>query len=309
MAVSAVAKGINFAELGARLSGVKSSASSSSHQRSGLLLVLDLHGLLVERIANQEWSKRREAQTLCNYAFTQKNHFVWTRPHVETFLEFAYCRHDIAVWSSAQPHTITGLLNGLSDHFEMRPSLRSRLQFVWDRSKCRLDPDSGPYATLKHMHDFWDFPGFDDRYSSKNTLLLDDSETKLRHCPLSGLLVPEYKAGILGERYSRDDTLLWVLLYVEYLLTEANLVSPEPGTMDIASIREQCISLEDFILAGELEARKSTSKKESNENQSLAWAFVPDLDEETVSSLREECLPNMSVPAPVSPSSPASSST
>lgn len=283
--------GINFLELGSRLSPLISAAKSGNTQavqRSGLVVVLDMHGLLVERIPRKEKARLAEARKYRSSWQSQRNHIVWLRPHVRVFLDLAYMRHDIAVWSSAQAETVDRLLEDLSNELKMTPSMRSRMQFIWHRKMCKPDLESGRFATLKYLKDLWDWRGFGNRYSSKNTLLLDDSATKYRHFPNSGIPAPEYKAEIIKERYNNDDTLIWILLYLEYLLEEAKKESTKPDSFDIAGVRAHCLGLEDFIMAGELEARNRTNLKERRKAKSLAYVFLQEKGETAATSQLEQ---------------------
>lgn len=271
---------INFGELGRRLSTALSRATDSTSPppaRSGLLVVLDLHGVVVERIKREEKQQIAFARTQRNAWKKGKYHETWLRPHLQTFLDMVCARHNVAVWSSAQRRTIEELLGGVSGHFDIKPALKEKLDFIWDRPKCRPDEQKGGYATLKYMQDLWGDEGFGGRYSCKNTILLDDTISKFRDFPQSGVVVPEYCAERLQERYNSDDTLLWVLLYLEYVLEESGKLSEVDGEFDVAGSRANCMSLEDFTLAGRLAARKVvTTRRERKKLKSLAYVFLRD---------------------------------
>lgn len=271
---------INFGRLGSRLSAACAASADATSQpgvRSGILVVLDLHGVLVERIKRAE--KRR-----VDFATKKRNpwrfnyrHATWLRPHLRAFLDMVSARHDVAVWSSAQSRTILQLLDNVSGHFDMQPPFKERLRFIWDRPRCRADVERGGHATLKYLPDLWDDVDCAGHYSCKNTLLLDDSSTKFRDFPDSGVLVPEYNADKLQEFYNSDDTLLWVLLYIEYLLEESYKMNDAAGGFDFSASRANCLSLEDFTLAGKLEARRLvTNRKQRKRLKSLAYVFLGD---------------------------------
>lgn len=270
---------INFRALGSRLTSALSSATSplpTEAHRSGLLVVLDLHGVLAERIPKREKSRLAAARSQRSHWHSLKNYYVWLRPHVKLFVELASARHDVAVWSSALPHTIKDLLRKISIECRLEPPAAKRMQFIWDRSCCDKDEEKGGYATLKRLDRLWRDAKLRERYTPENTLLLDDSESKLRQFTHSAILVPEYNVEKLKERYNSDDTLLWLLLYIEYLLQEATLASSLGSSFNICSHRERCMTLQDFIISGELAARQEQGEGDALASGSLALVHLQD---------------------------------
>lgn len=53
-----------------------------------------------------------------------------------------------------------------------------------------------------------------------NTLIIDDSPTKVVRDPSNAVIVPEYSAENSKVDYSRDETLLWTALYLEHIATD-----------------------------------------------------------------------------------------
>eukprot|EP00177_Eucheuma_denticulatum_P006826 GFKZ01012418.1.p1 GENE.GFKZ01012418.1~~GFKZ01012418.1.p1 ORF type:complete len:294 (+),score=21.44 GFKZ01012418.1:402-1283(+) len=266
---------VNYKRLGDRL---ESSVLGSrfGQPRSGALIVLDLHGVLVNRVS------RGKHKNL----FTKTRHYrspwrmlrgygVWLRPFLHMFLQVATARHEVAVWSSAQPATIEELFRHISAEYGIRSSLKDDLSFVWSREQCRLDRETGGYATVKYIGDIWSCDRFGGKYTSKNTLLLDDSPSKFRQFPLSGIAVPPYCADQLGDGFNGDDTLLWLLLYVEYLLETSACDQIQGQTIDIASNRFRCIDFDDFVAEGKRQAYEMSNRTERK--KSLAFVFIGSL--------------------------------
>lgn len=275
---------INFVELGSRLTTALRTFRANPLQerrRSGVLVILDVHGVLVEKTATKDKDRKRAALTRRRHWRTFKNNAtVWLRPNLSLFFDTLYARHDVAIWSSAIERNIVPLLNAIDAEYAMKPSLMDRLTFLWDRERCREDFQSGKYSTVKRVDDVWMNKVFQERYSAENTLLLDDSPLKVRHFPDSSIIVPEYTALSLGEQYNNDDTLLWLLLYIEYLVAEASK-SVASTQLDISAIRQHCLSFKAFMLAGKLEAKQIAGEQDlCNLDKSLALVFLQDSNDD-----------------------------
>lgn len=281
MTTAAPPIGINFLRLGAQLARKPSLSRGglSPLSKSGCLVILDIHGVLIERIAAREKYRLRHAMDRRRHWRRLRGHNIWMRPYLETFLSTLSARHDVAVWSSAQPRTIDEFLTSISAEFRITPPYQDTLSFIWDRTKCRQDVKNGKYATMKYLQDLWQDTQLGSKYSSRNTLLLDDSPTKNRFFPNSGITVPEYRADLLKERYNKDDTLLWLLLYIEYLISVSRAVSGGEGLLDLSQTRCQCLALQDFIYEGELTARRLANSKQRKGLKSLALVFLNDLEQ------------------------------
>lgn len=274
---TATTTAINFMELGTRLACAMSAASAGAPApiyRSGLLVILDMHGVMVERVSRRDRAQYSRTKQRRNPWITFKHHGVWLRPHLQTFLHIALTRHEIGLWSSAQRNTIEQFLHHLSADDDMHLPLIERLSFVWDRDRCRLDSQTGRYSTVKYLKDLWDCEAFGGKYTSANTLLLDDSQTKFRHFPSSGMLVPEYREDKLRDQYNTDDTLLWLLIYIEYVFQVSNKSLEAGEIFDISACRPECINFLDFMREGKEQAYKILTGKENISFKSLALVFI-----------------------------------
>lgn len=269
---------INFHALGARFR----STGDGPIARSSLLLILDLHGVLVQRVRLSEkrimTASKRQRKPWRRIA----KHDIWQRPNLHDFFSLASARHTLAIWSAAHSFSIIPLIEALSDDVGLsHPPLKNRLFFVSDRSSCRPDPKSGRFAVVKYLPDFWNqFEQFSDR----NTLIVEDTLSKIRFNLLSAVVVPEYNVDNYRHTFNDDDTLLWLLLYVEYLIEASALESNGVG---IAVCRPHLYSFEAFWSIGFREACQIASEDQRRNLKSLAYVFLPDPSHNEVRSPAE----------------------
>lgn len=278
---------INFMELGNRLVCAMSAASAGAPApayRSGLLVILDMHGVMVERVSRKDRAQYSRTKQRRNPWRTFKHYGVWLRPYLPTFLYIASTRHEIGLWSSAQRKTVEQFLHHLSADYHMYPPITESLSFVWSRDRCRQDSQTGPFSTVKFLKDLWDCDTFEGKYTSSNTLLLDDSQAKFRHFPSSGMLVPEYCEDKLRDQYNTDDTLLWILIYIEYVLQVSNASLEAGEIFEISACRSECINFLDFVREGKEQAYSITTGNEGGRIRSLAFVFLEGISASIVSA-------------------------
>ncbi|TQV99060.1 NIF domain-containing protein [Cordyceps javanica] len=151
-----------------------------------ILIVMDLNGTLLHRP-----NKRRPS------------HFV-TRPYARVFMDYLLTNFAVAVWSSARPENVHGLVASL-----LTPAQRQRCVVVWGRDRfglSRADYDSR-VQVYKRLARVWSdravMSAHPDarrggRWDQSNTVLVDDSAEKARSEPHNLLQIPEY-AGPVGE--------------------------------------------------------------------------------------------------------------
>lgn len=261
---------INFRRLG-ELVGTTPSSTSSFRR---LLLLLDLHGVLVDRISSQDKPALNLARDHRPVWRRMRYHHVWLRPHAGAFLWHATRRHTVSIWSAAQRRNVAPLVEAISDSVAFNPSLRTRLHAIWDRGACRSDPATGPYAVLKFLPDLWRsrvFEGFSDR----DTIIVDDTMSKIRHNSENAVVVPEYNIHVTGGLYNHDDQLLWLLLYLEYITEESNMRQDGPG---IGATLPNLIPFDRFVEYARKDAFMLADEKQRRDLKSLAYVFLPELE-------------------------------
>lgn len=124
------------------------------------LLILDLDETLV--FAAEHKLDRDED-------FRAEHYFVYKRPGVDEFIEFALKHFKVAVWTASSPNYADEVLNRLFPTSE-------RLEFVWARQRCtwRLDPESHTGYWVKDLKKVSRLGHY-----LKNIVVVDDSPRKL----------------------------------------------------------------------------------------------------------------------------------
>ncbi|KAI0557358.1 small phosphatase [Gracilaria domingensis] len=251
---------INFEAIAGRL---------QSSNRSPLHIVLDVHGVLVHR-AQASHSRSKAARDHRNpWRVFPKRQAVWLRPYLRTFLLEIFRRHNVAIWSSAQEKNITPMLEAMSTEFRMSPSLLHRLCFAWHRPQCRPDRQTGKYASIKNLADLWEDREHGARFTPRNTILVDDSPTKTRLFPPSAINVREYSPESLGRHFNNDDTLLWLILYLEYIADRVERIG------NVVDARVGGLPFEEFCVLGRSYAMSRRRRRERG--KSLAWVFLGEI--------------------------------
>ena len=165
------------------------------------LLVLDLDETLVH--ATERPLEQQED-------FMVGPYFVYKRPHVDAFVQYALKTFSVGVWTSSGEKYADGVINRI---FPV-----NALEFVWSSQRCTLarDWETGGYQTLKKL-DKLKAKG----YRLESIIAVDDTPQK--HGKNFGNLVAvtEYVGQAL------DDELLHLISYLEYLKTVPNIRTVE----------------------------------------------------------------------------------
>mmetsp|Transcript_10931 Transcript_10931/g.17910 ORF Transcript_10931/g.17910 Transcript_10931/m.17910 type:complete len:313 (+) Transcript_10931:3-941(+) len=136
-----------------------------------VLLVLDLNGLLVERVAKVKDKDIKARVGKPGGPLNAGKYWAFLRPGHKQFVQFLFDKFDVLAWSSAQMKNIEALLNVLLNNEQL-----SNLVGIFDQESCTKacqDPKN-PYKPLflKPLCKVYKaYP----KYSALNTLLVDDS--------------------------------------------------------------------------------------------------------------------------------------
>ena len=157
------------------------------------MLVLDLNGLLVDRRMSPFENPVDGTKVAPDAKFGK--FYIYNRPHMRSFVEWASEHFTVGVWSSAQHHNARTLVN------HVWGKQRDRLAFVWGQDRCThvgaMDPNAGQTRSkpilLKDLRALWAVSSYA-RFGPNNTLLLDDSPYKAVMNPAHTAIHPaEYK--------------------------------------------------------------------------------------------------------------------
>ena len=178
------------------------------------MLVLDLNGLLVDRRMSPFENPVDGTKVAPDAKFGK--FYIYNRPHMQSFVEWASEHFTVGVWSSAQHHNARTLVNHIWG------KQRDRLAFVWGQDRCTHVGAMDPAATgpnhrskpilLKDLNALWAVSSYA-RFGPNNTLLLDDSPYKAVMNPAHTAIHPaEYKlswggadVNVTGEESDAND--------------------------------------------------------------------------------------------------------
>ncbi|KAF8396469.1 hypothetical protein HHK36_018092 [Tetracentron sinense] len=163
------------------------------------LLVLNMGGLLLHRVHRSNKASIKKSRK-CD--LISGNFQVFKRPFCDDFVKFCFEKFEVGLWSSAMWWNVDNVLK-----FAIG-TLRPKLLFTWDQGECTetgfkaLENREKPIF-LKELKKLWDKDKFSlpwpkGRYSSSNTLLIDDTPNK-------SLLNPSNTA-IFPHQYDANDT-------------------------------------------------------------------------------------------------------
>ncbi|MCJ1293476.1 hypothetical protein MMC34_005031 [Xylographa carneopallida] len=144
-----------------------------------LLLVLDINGTLL----------CRKKQTT----------IIYRRPSLEEFLSYCLKNHSVLVWSSSQPENVDMMCSKVFSKAE-----RSQLIAEWGRDTLELSSAEYYHKTqvYKRLDRIWKnervqvhHPRYNqgERWSQRNTVLIDDSMLKAVAQPFNHIEVPEFE--------------------------------------------------------------------------------------------------------------------
>ncbi|KAJ3097933.1 hypothetical protein HDU97_004469 [Phlyctochytrium planicorne] len=196
----------------------------SSKSRKPFLLVLDLNGTLIDRVKDvaEKEAARRNPYCPSNPDYHVNGARVYLRPFLDLFLQELVKLCEVGVWTSAMAKNSVPLVDQIFGR------QGKDLAFHYDRSKCDLvKTKENPYGSIKNLRRIWaDSRVNGDKFwndnpfseNQKNTILLDDTESKSSDTPGNLLWLPTYYAGNPFVHFDRDQTLLSVLDYIKALV-------------------------------------------------------------------------------------------
>jgi len=162
------------------------------------LLILDLDETLIfSTIIKQPFKED----------FIVEKYFVYKRPGLKEFINFASNNFELAVWSSSTSDYAQIIVNNIFDSPEI-------LKFIWAREKCisKMDLESHMYYWIKDLKKIKKFA-----FDLEKVLVIDDSPEKLirnygNHIPVSPFN---------GD--PKDDELFKLIIYLNKIMNRDSL--------------------------------------------------------------------------------------
>lgn len=145
-----------------------------SSRSNKVLLILDLNGILFERVyANKD----EKPSSSGKHDTKLGNHYAWKRPGLEEFIKFVLSKFHIGVWSSARLENVNYMVEFAFPSEEQRKKIR----FRFSQSDCSQigfykDKPNKP-VFMKELKKVWEM--FPNEFDKTNTLLIDDSIEKV----------------------------------------------------------------------------------------------------------------------------------
>ncbi|KAI9203976.1 NLI interacting factor-like phosphatase-domain-containing protein [Polychytrium aggregatum] len=170
--------------------------------RRPFLIILDINGVLIDRITDSPARRLSETNPFRPhglYATISKRkgpERIHIRPHVDVFLKVLLENFSVATWTSAMAKNAEPLVDLIMQD-------RSEdLAFQWSQDKCTLtgrqvrksNGSGNKPEIIKELQTVWESPevNSDNRWSEKNTIIIDDSLFKARMNPKNILHIPAF---------------------------------------------------------------------------------------------------------------------
>lgn len=143
--------------------------------------------------------------------FIAGQYFVYLRPYLQLFLEFAFQHFDVAVWTSSNETYANHVVSRV-----FRDGMSPR--FVWSRHRCttKFDPETWQYDYIKDLKKV-KRKGF----PLASVIMVDNTPKKLRRNYGNLVTVKSF----YGDQ--RDEELLYLMPYLEELEKVDNIRSVE----------------------------------------------------------------------------------
>lgn len=212
-----------------------------SQQPKKQLLILDLNGTLISRMK-------------CGKTKAKKPFYA--RPHYQAFLDFIFKHFEVMVWSSARQQNVERMC-----HIFTEP-----LKLVWSRSHLQLSQQQfhSNTDTIKDLDIVWKH--FLNEYNATNTIVIDDSPSKLVLQPYNLIHIRTFNYEEIHEGYT-DNELLKVMKYLDTVRLHSNIanhVRSEPFLSHLFNVPENIdldLAMRYFNHAGQFGAIYQPPKK------------------------------------------------
>lgn len=172
---------------------LESGLSNNNTHRRNQLVILDMNGLLCMKVPNDSNYKLSNPSIKI---IKIKNYVLYIRPGIHGFMDRLLKNYKVAIFSSTTRKNLILSLGAILGNRTMK-----RINFIWDRSRARHDPDYGKnpliksHQTVKILKDVWDNPIVNPWriWNQTNTICIDNEITKLRfNKPDNIIISPEW---------------------------------------------------------------------------------------------------------------------
>lgn len=152
-------------------------------------LIFDLDQTLVSAEASEEldFNKYKEKNKLFRYDDMEGYYMVYSRPHLQEFLDYAFKNFNVTIWTAASKDYALFIIEKII--LDKRPE--RKLDFIFFSYHCDLSKKKRKYSKeLCMLWDIHNLPG----YSSKNTVIIDDYKADVHKCqPNNCIIAPPFE--------------------------------------------------------------------------------------------------------------------
>lgn len=172
-----------------------------------LNLVLDLDNTLISSLEKDEITKKIENRKL-EYKDMDGYYRVFSRPHLKTFIDYAFNNFDITIWTAASKDYALFIINKI---LIPKSSKKHKLKmFLYDEN-CDQSREKYHKESPKDLNYLYNFSG----YHSCNTIIMDDLQDVFNANPKNTLRADYFDASKISSE--RDDFLLRAIDKLEYI--------------------------------------------------------------------------------------------
>lgn len=168
-------------------------------------LILDLDQTIISAEASEEldFKKYTEKSKLFRSDDMDGYYIVYSRPHLQEFLDYAFKNFNVTIWTAASKDYALFIIEKIV--INNKPD--RKLDFIFFSYHCDLSKKKKKYS--KELCMLWDIhklPG----YSEKNTVIIDDYKADVHKCqPNNCIIAPPFEFTKEG---SENDTFLKELI-------------------------------------------------------------------------------------------------
>lgn len=168
-------------------------------------IILDLDQTLISTEASEEFNfeKYKEKSKLFTVNDMDGYYLVYSRPHLQSFLDYVFKNFNVTVWTAASKDYALFIV----DNILLGSKKDRKLDFIMFSYHCEWSKRCKKYT--KSLEMLWDVYGLDN-YNSTNTVIIDDYKKDVHKCQPENCIIA--KPFEFREKNSEHDDFLKKLI-------------------------------------------------------------------------------------------------
>lgn len=171
-------------------------------EKEDKLVVLDINGVFCRKLTPEETRELKGVDGIVKLEGSKFTGGVEFRPGYLEFFDRLLTKYHVAIFSSTTHKNASSIIQA--------SQLKSQeFDFLWYRDRTRFDPEGQggeiqSFETIKMLNDIYDNPivNMHRQWSDRNTIIIDDSSTKVRFNKSENVLViSSFKGASEGDNY------------------------------------------------------------------------------------------------------------